>query len=73
MAHVTVKAKHHKSDDARAIFNEHYGIKTRKEIVELFQVEAKLTEKGARTYYQNFKKVADAQAVTAQAVIEAAE
>ena len=67
MAHVTVTAKHHKADDARAIFNQHFGVKTRKEIVTLFQTEANLTENGAKTYYQTFKKKAEQQAaVTAK-------
>lgn len=54
----TVK-KVHKSDIARKIFSEHYGKKSRKDIVDLFVKEANLTIEGGRTYYQTMKKKAD--------------
>ena len=42
----------------QVIFNEHFGVKQRKDILELF-VEAGCTHQGASTYYQNMKKKAE--------------
>lgn len=56
---VTVQAKQNKAIVARKIFDEHYGTKPRKEILSLFVTQANLTEKGAATYYQRYKKATD--------------
>jgi len=61
-----------KADQAREIFAEQYplvleGKVARKDVIALFVSDADLTEKGAATYYQKFKKAAD------EALIEQAE
>jgi len=45
-----------KSELAIAIFKKHFGKKERKEIIALFQSEAKLTKAGANTYFANIKR-----------------
>lgn len=52
-AKVIVKTK---ADIAREIMNEHFGKKTRKEIMQMFIADAGLTVAGANTYYANVKK-----------------
>lgn len=50
-----------KADKARAIFSEAYAqtpVPQRKDIISRMVAEAGLTEKGAATYLQNFKKKA---------------
>lgn len=46
-----------KAAKAREIFSEMQG-QPRKDVVQKFVAEAGLTEKGAATYYQNFRKEA---------------
>lgn len=67
---VTVQAKQNKAAEARKIFNEHYGTKTRKDIINLFVTQANLTEKGAATYYQKYKQAAGAKTVEVSASAE---
>jgi hypothetical protein len=51
---------------ARAIFNEVGTTQPRKEVIARFKAEAKLTDSGAATYYQNMKKEAGLVAVGGQ-------
>lgn len=51
----TVK-KDSKAEKCREIFSQNFGQKTRGEIVKLFISDGGMTDKGAKTYYQNFKR-----------------
>lgn len=51
----TVK-KDSKAGKCREIFYQNFGQKSRGEIVKLFIRDGGMTENGAKTYYQNFKK-----------------
>ena len=66
-----------KAAHARRIFNLHYGKKSRKDILALFVSEAKCTEKGAATYYQNetakLKKAAELAATVATTETDSTE
>lgn len=55
-----------KASKARAIFEKHYGKKERKDIIEMFIKEAKLTKAGAGTYYQNLKNSRTGKKITAK-------
>ena len=48
-----------KIDQARDIFTLNFGIKTPKEVKELFVQEIGLTKSGASTYYYKFKAASD--------------
>ncbi len=52
----TVRVGRTKTSIALEIFNEHFNKLPRKDILIMFQEQAKLTKSGSSTFYQNFKK-----------------